>query len=132
MSSEYLTDEEYEMYWVKLEGMRGAISRDLGLTVDMRILDVGAGWGFFAIEMAKQLKRGEIVGIDISLEGISTAKKIVKNAEVADIVQIRRMDAANLSFPDNYFDLAVSFLGMRDIYMTRGGKRRQKRREGDD
>ena len=51
MSSEYLTDEEYEMYWVKLEGMRGAISRDLGLTVDMRILDVGAGWGLSLIHI---------------------------------------------------------------------------------
>jgi len=30
------------------------------------------------------------------------------------------MDATKLSFRDNYFDLAVSFLGIRDIYMTRG------------
>ena len=122
MSSEYLTDEEYEAYWVKLEEVRSVISRDLGLTEGMRILDVGTGWGFFAIEMAKQLKRGKIVGIDISLEGINRARKFVREAEATDIIQIRRMDATKLSFPDRYFDLAVSFLGMRDIYMT-GEKR---------
>jgi len=53
MGSEYLTDEEYEAYWVKLEEVRSVISRDLGLTEGMRILDVGTEWGFFAIEMAK-------------------------------------------------------------------------------
>ena len=120
MNSEYLIDEEYEMYWVKLEGMRRAISKDLGLTLGMKILDVGAGWGLFAIEMAKQLKKGEIVGIDITLEGTSMARKLVGDSEVVDVVQILRMDATRLSFLDSHFDLATSFLGMRDIYMTRG------------
>jgi len=46
--SKYLKDEEYEIYWVKLEGMRSVISKDLELTEGMRILDVGTGWGFFA------------------------------------------------------------------------------------
>ena len=120
MNTEYLTDEEYETYWVKLQGIRRSISKDLGLTEGMEILDVGTGWGFFAIEVAKQLKRGKIVGIDITLEATNMARKLVGEAEVADVVQVRRMDATELSFPDNHFDLATSFLGMRDIYMTRG------------
>jgi ubiquinone/menaquinone biosynthesis C-methylase UbiE len=119
MNSKYLTDEEYEMYWVKLEGTRRAISEDLGLTAGMKILDVGTGWGFFAIEMAKQLRKGEIVGIDIALEDANMVRKLVRDAKVADIVQILRMDATRLSFPDEHFDLATSFLGMRDIHMTR-------------
>ena len=120
MNSKYLTDEGYAMYWFELEGVRRAISGDLKLNAGMNILDVGTGWGLFAIEIAKQLKEGEIVGIDITLEGTNMARKLTRDAKVADIVQILRMDATKLSFPDNHFDLAASFLGMRDIYMTRG------------
>jgi len=122
MGSEYLTDEEYEEYWFKLEGMRKAASESLGLKAGMKILDVGTGWGLFAVEMAKQLNQGEIVAIDIVSKGVNRARKLVKDARVADIVQILRIDATKLSFLDNHFHLAVSFLGMRDIYMTRGKK----------
>jgi ubiquinone/menaquinone biosynthesis C-methylase UbiE len=120
MDSDYLSDEEYEMYWVKLEGMRSVITRDLGPTEGMKILDIGTGWGLFAIEMAKQLKRGKIVGIDIALEDLNVAMKLIREAEATDIIQVLKMDATKLSFPDNHFDLVTSFLGMRDIYMTRG------------
>jgi len=122
MSSKYLMDEEYKTYWFKLEGMRKAVSEDLGLTARMTILDVGTGWGLFAIEMAKLLKKGDIVGIDIASKDTNMARKLVRDAKVADIVQILRMDSTKLSFPDNHFHLAISFLGMRDIYMTRGKK----------
>lgn len=121
-NSEYLTDEEYRTYWFRLEGLRTKISESLGLYVGMKILDVGTGYALFAIEMAKQIKMGEIVGIDIVNDGISNAKKLVKQAEVADIVSIVKMDAVKLSFSDDCFDVATSFLGMRDIYMTRGRK----------
>lgn len=120
MSFEYLTNEGYRTYWLKLEGMRFFIARDLQLTPGMRILDVGTGWGLFAIEMAKQLERGEIVGIDIAPEDIDKARELVSEAGVADIVKVQKMDATKLSFPDDHFDLATSFLGMRDIHMTRG------------
>jgi len=120
MDSDYLTDEEYQTYWFKLEGLRKDISENLGLNVGMKILDVGTGYGFFAIEMAKQLKKGKIIGIDIIDNDVSRARKLVKDVAVADIVSIVKMDAVKLSFPGNCFDLATSFLGMRDIYMTRG------------
>lgn len=119
-NSNYLTDEEYQTYWFRLEGLRKGISKDLGLNVRMKILDVGAGHGLFAIEMARQLERGNIVGIDIVDTGLRKAKKLVKDAEVTDIASIIRMDAVKLSFQDGCFDLATSFLGMRDIYMTKG------------
>jgi len=121
MCSEYLTDEEYEMYWFRLGGLRKAISEDLGLSAGMKILDVGTGWGHFAIEMAKLLKEGKVVGIDITSE-VDKARQFAKRNKVDDIVQIMRMDATDLRFPDNSFDLAASFLGMRDIHMTRGEK----------
>jgi ubiquinone/menaquinone biosynthesis C-methylase UbiE len=122
VNSKYLTDEEYDTYWFKLEGMRKTVSESLGLTARMLILDVGTGWALFAREMAKQVKEGEIVGIDITSEGVNMARKLAIDAEVDDVVQILRMDATKLSFPSNRFHLAISFLGMRDIHMTRGKK----------
>jgi len=120
LGSDYLTDEEYQTYWFRLEGVRKDISGSLGINAGMKILDVGTGYGLFAIEMAKQLKQGEIIGIDIVDDDTIKARKLVKDAKVADIVSIVKMDAVKLSFSDGCFDLATSFVGMRDIYMTRG------------
>ena len=119
MNSDYLIDEEYRTYWLRLEGLRKDISESLGLSAGMKILDVGTGWGLFAIEMAKLLKKGEIVGIDITFEDVNMAGKLAKDAGVVVIVSIVKMDAVKLSFMDNHFDLATSFLGMSDIHMTR-------------
>jgi len=120
MDSNWLTDEEYRTYWFNLKGIRKDISESLGLKGSMRILDVGTGYALFAIEMAKQLKNGMIVGIDIVDDGLIKARKLVEKSEVGGKVSIVKMDAVKLSFPDTCFDLATSFLGMRDIYMTRG------------
>jgi ubiquinone/menaquinone biosynthesis C-methylase UbiE len=122
MNSNYLTDQEYETYWFELEGMRKAVSKCLRLKVGITILDVGTGWGLFAIEMAKKIKKGRIVGIDITSKDVNMARRLVRDAKVASTVQILRIDATKLSFPDKQFHLATSFLGMRDIYMTRGEK----------
>lgn len=120
LNSVYLTDEEYESYWFGLEGMRRKIAKNLGLKARMEILDVGTGWGLFALEMAKHLKKGKIVGIDIVGEDITRARKLVREANLEDIISIQKMDATQLAYPSNNFDLGTSFLGMRDIYMTRG------------
>jgi len=120
MNSDYLTDEEYQSYWFRLGGLRKDVCDSLGLKTGMKSLDVGTGHGLFAIEIAKQLKIGEVIGIDIADNGVIRARKLVKEAGVVDIVSIAKMDAVKLSFPDGSFDLATSVLGMRDIYMTRG------------
>jgi len=122
MGSDYLTDEEYRTYWVRLDGLRKRVSDSLELSQGMKILDVGTGYGLFALEMAKQLEKGTIIGIDIIDEDTRAAWKLARRAEVADLVSIVKMDAIKLSFPNGCFDLATSFLGMRDIYMTRGKK----------
>jgi ubiquinone/menaquinone biosynthesis C-methylase UbiE len=120
MTCDYLTDGEYEAYWYKLEGIRERICERLGLHSGMTILDVGTGYALFAIEMAKQLKKGQIIGIDIVNDGVYKAKKLTRDRGVADVVSIVKMDAVKLALPSDLFDLATSFLGMRDIYMTRG------------
>ena len=120
MSSDYLTDEEYGTHWFRLGESRGKIAGALRLKDGMKIVDVGSGWGLFALEMARQLNYGEIIGIDIVYEDIREARKLANEAELKSIISFRKMDATELLFPDNHFDLASIFLGMRDIHMTRG------------
>ncbi len=120
LSSVFLSDEEYRSYWFRLGGSRGKIAEDLRLQNGMKIIDVGTGWGLFALEMARQLDYGEIIGIDIVYEDLREARKLANEATLENIISFRKMDATKLSFPDKHFDLASSFLGMRDIHMTRG------------
>lgn len=118
--AEYLTDEDYRTYWFKLEGLRNRISEDLKLEPEMNILDVGTGHGLFALEMAKQLENGNVVGIDVVDDGTRTARKLAKRARLTNLMSVVKADAVSLPFQDSCFDLAASFLGMRDIHMTRG------------
>ncbi len=120
MDPDYLTDEEYRTYWFNLEGIRASICESLKLKNRMKVLDVGTGYALFAIEMAKKLQNGMIVGVDIADDDVNNARKLVEKAEVSDKVSIIKTDAVRLPFPNIYFDLATSFLGMRDIHMTRG------------
>ncbi len=71
-----------------------------------KMLDVGIGTGFFALEF---LKRGaEITGIDVSLNMLEVSRR--KGFE-----NVFPGDAVNLSFPDETFDLVVSITALEFI-----------------
>ncbi|MFA8300754.1 MAG: class I SAM-dependent methyltransferase [Hyphomicrobiales bacterium] len=72
------------------------------LSSDDIVLDLGCGYG----RVAKQLieKADKVIGIDISEDNIKLAKDFVSNSPKCEFLQ---MDAANLSFPDNHFDITV-------------------------
>ena len=91
LSSDYLTDEEYSTYWFKLGGSRRKIADGLKLQNGVKIIDVGTGWGLFALEMARQLNYGEIIGIDIIYEDIREARKLANKAELENIISFQKM-----------------------------------------
>ena len=71
-----------------------------------KMLDVGIGTGFFAIEF---LKRGaEITGIDVSLDMLEVARR-------KGFRNLAPEDAVDLSFPDETFDLVVSITALEFI-----------------
>ncbi|MCI6730911.1 MAG: methyltransferase domain-containing protein [Lachnospiraceae bacterium] len=68
------------------------------------ILDVGTGSGFFSLLLAKQGHR--LTGIDLTPSMIESAKKLAANHQIdADFMV---MDAENLAFPDETFDVVIS------------------------
>lgn len=79
----------------------------LGLKPGMRVLDIGCGWGSFAIFAAKEYGVS-VVGVTISKEQVALAQK-----RAGDLpVEFRLIDYRNMPKEyDNHFDRVVS-LGM--------------------
>lgn len=70
----------------------------------LRILDIGTGPGFYAIILAA---RGyEVTAVDMSEGMLEQARN--NAGELADKIRFRKMDAQELSFNDNEFDVIVT------------------------
>jgi ubiquinone/menaquinone biosynthesis C-methylase UbiE len=120
MKEEYVSAEEYPTYFSELSNLRSIIASDLPIEVSMRILDLGTGHGFFALQLARQEHSLRIVGIDISPSDILRARKKLEGYDFEDRVKFIEMDAADMSFPSASFDMIVNFLGLEDVHMTTG------------
>jgi len=112
-----------------IPGSRIEFARDivtsLSLTGKELVLDVGSGRGLYAIEAAKALTSGKVIGIDIwdsnqlpnlihhhklsqpTGNTILNAQRNAKIENVEDKIQFINMDANNLEFESDKFDLAI-------------------------
>jgi len=77
------------------------------------VLDIGTGSGLLAIELSK-VKGGnfDITAIDISHNMIKKARENARQAGVEDKISFMVSTAAALPFPDNYFDLVISYASL--------------------
>ena len=82
--------------------------RKLGLAQGQRVLDVGCGWGAFAIHAAARYGV-EVVGITLSEPQAALARARVREAGLEDRVSIRVLDYRDLA--DERFD-AIASIGM--------------------
>jgi cyclopropane-fatty-acyl-phospholipid synthase len=80
----------------------------LGLSPGERVLDVGCGWGSFAIHAAAR-HGARVLGITLSRPQAALARRRVEEAGLADQIEIRVMDYRELSAEP--FD-AVTSIGM--------------------
>jgi cyclopropane-fatty-acyl-phospholipid synthase len=84
------------------------VCRKLALQEDERVLDVGCGWGSFALQAATR-HGARVVGITLSPPQAERARQRAEEAGVADRVEIRVMDYRDLA--GERFD-AISSIGM--------------------
>ncbi|MDO4535971.1 MAG: class I SAM-dependent methyltransferase [Clostridium perfringens] len=70
----------------------------------LNILDIGTGSGFLAILMASLGHK--VTGIDLSPSMIKSAKKLSRDLKYN--IDFKIMDAENLNFPNDNFDVIVS------------------------
>jgi cyclopropane-fatty-acyl-phospholipid synthase len=86
------------------------VCRKLGLQPGMRVLDVGCGWGSFALHAAQRYGV-DVVGVTLSNEQAGLARKRVADAGLTDRVEIRVQDYRDVD--DGPFD-AISSIGMSE------------------
>ncbi len=86
------------------------VCRKLGLQPGMRVLDVGCGWGSFALHAAHRYGV-DVVGVTLSTEQASLAGKRVAHAGLTERVDIRVQDYRDVA--DGPFD-AISSIGMSE------------------
>lgn len=78
----------------------------LELRQDERVIDIGAGPGLLAHDMAEAVgQNGRVCGIDISEDMLAIAST---RCAYQDWTEFRKADAAALPYPDDTFDAAVS------------------------
>lgn len=92
------------------QGKCALVARKLGLRAGMRVLDVGCGWGTFAIHVARH-HGASVVGITVSEQQAVLARRTVAEAGVADRVEIRVQDYRDAD--DGPYD-AIASIGMAE------------------
>lgn len=88
--------EEFQYKWLKEK-----------CTPNVKALDFGCGNGENGIYAAQC--GAEVIGIDISPEGVANANLNAKQFEVDNHCRFEVMDGENMAFADNTFDLAVEY-----------------------
>ncbi|WP_026532734.1 SAM-dependent methyltransferase [Arthrobacter sp. H41] len=86
------------------------VCRKLGLQPGMRLLDVGCGWGSFALHAAERYGVA-VVGVTLSTEQAALARGRVAEAGLTDSIEIRIQDYRDVE--DGPFD-AISSIGMSE------------------
>jgi phosphatidylethanolamine/phosphatidyl-N-methylethanolamine N-methyltransferase len=74
-----------------------------------RVLEVGVGTGLSLPHYAPYLK---ITGIDLSPEMLTKARERVRRQDLRHVEALREMDASNLDFSDDSYDVVVAMFVM--------------------
>lgn len=99
----------------------------LNLKEDHQILEVGPGPGYFSTHLAKKLKMGKLVLLDIQQEMLDLAKKRMDKRNIIN-VEYRLTDGISLELEKDFFDrvILVTVIGeidnksiyLKEIYRT--------------
>lgn len=103
-SESFLTQRKAELHSPVAGRWSEEISRRLTGNRKLKILDVGCGSGFFTILLAKQ--GHEVIGTDLTPEMIENSIELAR--EECTECEFRIMDAEQLAFPDETFDVVIS------------------------
>lgn len=98
--------ERYQHEWMRARCVRGT-----------RVLDFACGNGENGIYAAQC--GAEVVGIDLSADGVDNANLNAQQAGVGEKCRFEVMDGENLQFPDDSFDFAVEYGALHHVDLER-------------
>lgn len=103
--AESFTENKHEeIHSVQTGYWRSEIAANACIKKGMRVLDVGCGAGYFEAVLAPFGCR--VTGVDLTPEMIERGKSLLHRHEID--AELLVMDAENLVFPDETFDLVIS------------------------
>ena len=82
------------------------LAERLSLRPEARILEVGAGSGYFSTELAKLVPLGHLEILDLQAEMLAKARRKIDRARFSN-VSFTQSDVCSLPFPDASFDFAL-------------------------
>ena len=94
---------------------RKAIKRIKDAGEAPRVLDVACGTGDFSIAIAKAVRKGEVIGVDISKEMLEVMRQKVLKNKLESIISQEVGDGEALRFPESSFDRVVNAFGIRNF-----------------
>lgn len=103
-SGNFLEHKRAELHSSMAERWLCEIKKQLPCDKNLRILDVGCGAGFFSVLLAKE--GYQVTGVDLTPDMIENARILA--AEEKTVCDFLVMDAENLSFADESFDVVIS------------------------
>lgn len=95
---------------------RRRVMRIIRRAKPQRIMDVATGTGDLAIAMARKVKEAHILGVDLSEEMLSEARKKIKRLELEKRITLEKGDAENLTMvASESVDAATVAFGVRNF-----------------
>ena len=98
----------YDGFELVLSGVRKKNVEQIN-PVGKSVLDVATGTGSLAIELGKHAEK--VVGIDLSDKMLAVAR----NKSKSDNITFLQMDASQMKFEDDSFDIVTISLGLHDM-----------------
>lgn len=98
----------YDGFELILADVRKKMVREMD-SAGKSVLDVATGTGSLAIELSQSAN--QVVGIDLSADMLAAAERKKRTDNLAFL----KMDASNLEFDDESFDLVTISLGLHDM-----------------
>jgi ubiquinone/menaquinone biosynthesis C-methylase UbiE len=106
--------KDWTYYFDDLNDVRRRIVRDLNLTPNLRLLDIGTGDGWFPLALKELLPNSLVATIELAAnEAENAARRAHKVGDRG--THFLSMDAYQLGFPDALFDGVGTFLAIQDI-----------------
>lgn len=103
-SGDFLEHKRAELHSPMAERWLYEIKKQLPQDRNLRILDVGCGAGFFSVLLAKE--GYQVTGVDLTPDMVENARTLA--AEEKTDCEFLVMDAENLRFADESFDVVIS------------------------
>jgi ubiquinone/menaquinone biosynthesis C-methylase UbiE len=100
-------DRESRAWTRSISKSFASVAREWEIT-DGKVLDVGTGTGWLAIEFAKEIPGIEVIGLDLSDVALELARENARESGVSSRVSFEIGDAGDMSFENDMFDLAIS------------------------